>query len=210
MAAKKAISLYSPIGTAAARGQADKVAKLLRAGALVGDTDSSAGSTPLLLASYPGRYEVMVLLLENGADVNAQNLNGYTPLMASSHAGHNRIVNLLLQHGATLNLTTNEGMTALHFAVSHSENPETAALLLDAGADINARKNSGYTPLMSVAFWGGRNSTAKAELLVARGADVNVVTEAGINALIIAEQRGNIEVAELLMRPSAPRALCWK
>jgi ankyrin repeat protein len=43
------------------------------------------------------------LLLEQGADVNAQGGEYGNALLASSYGGHNKIVQLLLEHRADVN-----------------------------------------------------------------------------------------------------------
>ena len=51
-------------------------------------------------ASYNGHIEVVILLIEKGADINARDSSGYTALKMASIMGHTEIANLLIEAGA--------------------------------------------------------------------------------------------------------------
>ena len=77
--------------------------------------------TPLHLASWSWRAEVVEILLEHGVDVNAQNSEHSTPLHQASSNGslHGpEIVRLLIKHGADVNAQDNTHLTPLHHASS--------------------------------------------------------------------------------------------
>jgi ankyrin repeat protein len=66
-------------------------------------------ATPLHLASAPTswarvspqeRAEIAHMLLEHGADINAQNKNGLTPFVLALQLGREEITDVLVQHGA--------------------------------------------------------------------------------------------------------------
>lgn len=57
---------------AALAGSTDKVRQLLDAGTPVDSKAPRHGQTPLLIAAWRGRLEVVRLLVERGADVNAK------------------------------------------------------------------------------------------------------------------------------------------
>ncbi len=54
------------------------------------------------MAAYEGQLDVVRLLIEKGADVNAMNENGFTPAMVAAYVGYDEIVSILRQHGALL------------------------------------------------------------------------------------------------------------
>jgi Ankyrin repeats (3 copies)/Ankyrin repeats (many copies) len=78
------------------------------------------GDTPLQWASQGHILHrdgsVFRLLLEHGADVNAQGLNGWTALHRASYFGALEVVHLLLEHGADVEAKDNYGKTALQVA----------------------------------------------------------------------------------------------
>ena len=53
-----------------------------------------------MAASHEGHIDIVKLLLDKGADVNAKSKDGDTALKAASVKGHTEIVELLKAHGA--------------------------------------------------------------------------------------------------------------
>ena len=78
--------------------------------------------TPLHHASSKGHPEVVRILLEKGADIEATNLNGDTPLHIASEEGHIDVVKILLEAGADKEARHKLGWTPLILA---SENGHT-------------------------------------------------------------------------------------
>lgn len=104
-------------------------------------------------------YEVVRLLVEAGADIDAKvdqgdeyHAAGYTALHYSVSRpqiyGSDEMVlsGALLKAGANVHATTATGDTPLHIA--NPQEPRLPKLLVDHGADINARNAAGQTPLM--------------------------------------------------------------
>ena len=66
-------------------------------------------------ASRSGHEEVCQLLLEQGADVNAQTKSGkVSSLHRAAYSGHMSVVNLLIKYGADPRLCDSDGQIPLH------------------------------------------------------------------------------------------------
>lgn len=107
---------------AAKSGQLEKVKSLLAADPGMVHARDSDGSTPLHCATWKGHREIVALLLDAGADVNAQNKNehwGTTPLHAAAHANQAAIAQMLIDHGADLNAQDLTGQPPMHHTTFH-------------------------------------------------------------------------------------------
>lgn len=94
----------------------------------VRDSDES---TLLHCAAWKGHVETVTLLLELGADVNAQNQNdhyGDTPLHAAAHGNQRAVAEILIAHGANVHAINPAGRTPL--AETEIHNARAVAALL--------------------------------------------------------------------------------
>ncbi len=124
------------LGEAAASGSAPAVAFLLSRGANPNGWRSAfSHNTALLNAVEADAPDCIRLLVNAGADVNAQGGQGYTALTHEMSRLKPSVaaVKLLLAHGADPNLATEDGTTPLHLAEEAKE-PELITLLKSAGA----------------------------------------------------------------------------
>ncbi|XP_078496584.1 poly [ADP-ribose] polymerase tankyrase-2-like [Lissotriton helveticus] len=103
-------------------------------------------STPLHLAAGYNNLEVAEFLLQNGADVNAQDKGGLIPLHNAASYGHLDVAALLIQCNACVNATDKWAFTPLHEA-SQKGRTQLCALLLSHGADPSLKNQEGQTPL---------------------------------------------------------------
>lgn len=120
----------SPLMMAALRGHTELVKELIARGADVNKT----GWTPLHYAATSGHLEIMNLLLENYAYIDAESPNGTTPLMMAAQYGSAAAVRLLLDAGADASLRNQLGLTAIDFA--------TKANRTDSAESIAATRRS--------------------------------------------------------------------
>ena len=102
----------SPLMLAALKGYKDIAEKLLEKGADANKT----GWTPLHYAASNSHLEIISILFENNAYIDAESPNGTTPLMMAAMYGTSEAVNLLLQEGADPQLKNQQGLTALEFS----------------------------------------------------------------------------------------------
>lgn len=94
-------------------GNLESVKKRIEDGQDLGKMHPQFGSTPLSLATLYGRAEVVDLLIESGADVNARNRDMNTALHAAAFLGHLEIFNILIESGADPQAKNFEGKTPL-------------------------------------------------------------------------------------------------
>ena len=96
--------------------QAAEVARLLALGAPT-EHKGLGQETSLMVAAARGKYiEVVILLANGGADLEARDNWGWTALMRASIHGHLTIVKLLSDKGASINARSNSGGDALLLA----------------------------------------------------------------------------------------------
>ncbi|PCH53932.1 MAG: hypothetical protein COC21_05560 [Verrucomicrobiales bacterium] len=109
------------------KGNIEAVKQHLADGADVNATHGYWTTTPLHCAAYGGYNEVVELLIENGADVNAKivnakienanDVNGMTPLHEATFGGYKEIAELLIAKGADVNAKSRFDGTPLDEAV---------------------------------------------------------------------------------------------
>jgi len=110
------------------------------------------GFTPLILAVYRGNNEVAKLLVDKGADVNANSAMG-TALMAAIVKGNTEMALYLLDHKADPNLVDDKGVTALMYAAMF-RNAGIIKPLLGKGADKKLKDSQGKTAFEYAVFSG--------------------------------------------------------
>lgn len=118
---------------------------LLDLGADANAATDGRGITPLHVAARGGHADVVRLLLEWGARVDAPTAEGQTPLMFAVAARREPVVRLLLDHGANVRATDRAGATPLHWAAQECAEA-VARWWLDQGAPVDARDTRGETP----------------------------------------------------------------
>jgi ankyrin repeat protein len=172
--------------------------------------------TSLTLAAYNGRSEIVRLLLDAGADMEAKDqVAGETPLHWAAIKGHKDIAEMILSKGAQVDSRDKWGLTPLQRAAEKGQRV-VASILIDHKADINATSggawdlerhrteikatDTGWTPLLWAAAKGNWDV---AELLIAKGADVNTVGKDGKTALYYASKHKTDKIIALLREHGA-------
>ena len=133
--------------------------------------------------------------MENGADVNAANMQGQTPVM-NLYGG--RYWDGKIPRFATLPRSyPYDGRSCTE------QDAETLEILLEAGADINARDKWGNTLLHYIAASSTSGSKEAAALVMDFGIpDVNAVNNEGLTALDIAAKKNDESLVKFLLKYS--------
>jgi ankyrin repeat protein len=208
----------TPLQWAVYEGNTAEVRRLIEAGADV-TLANNYGVTPMSLAAEVADSQVLKLLLDAGADANSPNAEGMTALMAVARTGNVDAAKLLLEHGATVDGRENfGGQTALMWA-SARRHPEMIELLVAHGASIDARSTArdyqrhitaegrpksldsgGFTPLLYAAR---ENCIACVEVLLAKGADIDLADPDGVSPLHLSVMNANWDLAKKLIEAGA-------
>jgi uncharacterized protein len=151
---------------------------------------------PILEALYRGeRDQARKLAAE------AESLNVFEAAALGDAA---RLEGLLGSEAALARAWSPDGFTALHYAAFFGS-PEVVVALVGAEADLEARSTNEEfapeaTPLHSAVAAGRMDN---AEALLEAGADPNARQHGGFTPLMEAEHRGDLDLAEMLIRYGA-------
>lgn len=83
-----------------------------------------------------GHTEIVKVLIQKGAAVNTQDLDGWTALMKAVYKKHVEIVQALIENGADVNSKNIGGYTTLFVAEGTNASPEIINMLKEAGATM--------------------------------------------------------------------------
>ena len=151
--------------------------------------------TPLHVASRYGHSDIARLLLEHGADAEAQDGHKRVPLHLASASGHVDAALVLLDHGTDANAQDDYNTTPLHEA-SEGGHVDVVQVLLDHGADAKAQDGDESTPLHGASDCG---HVDVALVLLDHGADAKVQNSHKSTPLHWASNRGHVDVARVLL-----------
>ncbi len=179
-------------------GDAVRAAWLLRHGADANHANL-LGEPPLHQAIRNQEPDLVGLLLDAGARLEARDASGWTALMKAAWANDAGSVGRLLAKRAPVDTVSSDGWSALELAVSYADVGVVQALL-DKGANVRRANPTGFTPVM---FAVARDDPAILEAVLARGAEVNHANQAGVTALMLAAAAGREAVAKRLLAAGA-------
>lgn len=185
-----------------------ELAKLLLMYGANPNRSNSKRDTPLIFSSIHDDTRMASLLIKYGADVNRTNYNQKTPLMFAAEHGAVGVAKLLIENGAFVSARMLGGKEALAFAIE-SRNPEickliiskmksiedpellilaiknyqeeVAAMLIQNGINFNCKCSGKYPLIEAVRYTLG----STVEMLINKGADVNVMDDANDTPLSV-------------------------
>ena len=181
----------SPLMTCANTRAVKAVADLLTHGADINATENNKDQTPLMWAAAEGHADVIKLLIDRGANVNARSKTVLEPapflIPTESTMGQNFPTTTRFRK-----FTGN--FTPLLFAVQ-SGDIDSARHLLEAGADIN-ETNGEDGSVVVIATASGHEDMAL--YLLEQGADPNIANAWGLGALHYTVQKGILNMSNWL------------
>lgn len=184
-----------------ARGT-DLIAERDEAGHVLGDSrHPTTGMSLLHLAVTTRAPDAVLVLLENGVDINARDPQGQTALHVAATYSNPEVIKVLLQNGAQVDCRDSHGYTPL-LTANVLYDGKSVRILLEHGADVNARENHGVSALHRAADFNKNyrvgccgpmlpvgSQEEMLRLLLENGADVNAQDENGSSVLHVAAAR---------------------
>ncbi|BFZ23411.1 hypothetical protein BsWGS_26450 [Bradybaena similaris] len=163
-------------------------------------------------AAREGHVNIIGVLLDAGADVNAVNSENKTPLMESKNAD---VVNFLVQRGAVVN-KKRKGNSPLHSPVTYilsryyfqpgsADKEKIIEALLQHRASVNGRSCGGRTPLMIAVS--NIASRSILQMLLDHGANVTAKDSKGNTVLHIAAEKDSTENMESLLQKTKAKKM---
>ena len=174
------------------------------------NSSAHSAATPLHTAIEKCRdVNLIAMLIDNQADVNAPNTSGKSPLHLSMQHNSLEVSMHLVEMGADINRTDNENNSPILVGLIRATNPatnnneihvETVNFLLEAKSEVNVRirNNLGKTALHYAAELG---QGALVRQLISLGGEVNVQDHSGSSPLMYACH--SKQCVEILLRAGA-------
>ena len=151
--------------------------------------------THLHNAAWNNSLDVARRLIEQGADIEANDQSDDRPLHLAAWNNSLDVARLLIDRGADIETKNSFDNTPLHLAASNNS-LDVARLLIDSGADIEAQNKGEGTPLHLAAL---NNSLDVATLLIDLGADIEAKDKNDRTPLHLAAFNNSLDVATLLI-----------
>ncbi|XP_062265391.1 histone-lysine N-methyltransferase EHMT2 isoform X1 [Platichthys flesus] len=164
--------------------------------------DSQNRRSALHAAAQRGLLEVCYILVQAGAQIDAQDKDLRTPLVEAIINNHIEVARYLVQNSACVYHVEEDGYTGLHHAAKQG-NLEMVRMLLETGqVDVNAQDSGGWTPII----WAAEHKHLDViKVLLNRGADVTISDKSPLSlqelnvCLHWAAYAGNVDIAELVL-----------
>ncbi|MDC0042716.1 exonuclease domain-containing protein [Paracoccaceae bacterium] len=142
------------------------------------DPRSLFGSTPLHHHCLFGHSEIIEILLDHGASINARCPNGRR-VLDIINAGEMTDPEIIEEHVNSAQVSQNLGATALHFLDGYGYHFEhNLTILLEEGLNIDCTDEHGHTPFIYSVL---ENNIEQVQVLVDYGANASVIDISGNN-----------------------------
>ena len=186
---------FQQLITAIDKGDISSVSYLIKQGNGIDiNGQNELGEKPLFKAALHGYHDIVKVLLQYGANVNARNgCLGKTALIAASETGHAKICELLLESGADIDMNTEavDGWTLLvqECSLGYKKMAELYKAI------VKMQDNSASSSWTAIVIASKNGNYCVAKLLLDHGPKKKDVK----SALIVSCKYGHIRVARLLL-----------
>lgn len=155
----------------------------------------TSGMTPIMKASSLGRDDMVMFLLEHGANPNKRGSSQRTALQYAAERNRLPVAKILIKNGADINGVDNSNLSPLIMAADRRYH-DFAMYLIDAGANVNIQHKQGWTALIDASVSG---DLVLVKRLLKEGADINAKTPNGWTALEYAKHNKRYDVIPYLL-----------
>ncbi len=150
-------------------------------------------NTLLRNAAAAGNLPMVRHLKKQGADINAQDLDGWSSLHFAAFEGHLPVVKYLVgQQGANINNKDKRGRDTLHFAI-YKNHLLVVKYLVEHGANIH---NKGYWDMTPLHLAAEEGYLPIVKYLVGRGANIYSGDRVDLMPLHYAARKGHLPVVK--------------
>lgn len=191
----RAQEVSTSIWEAAASGDIPRLKKLVEIDGISVDAGDDFGNTPLHYASWNGKVEAIIWLIDQGTEVNKYNYSNWSPLHWGTRNGQLSAIDLLIENNAEVDAPGHLDQTALHLAVKY-EYREIISRLLKANANPNTEDSLGQTPMHLAALDGFTSIVLE---LLDNGGNIDSKSEWGATPLSAAAARGRTSTVNALL-----------
>ena len=193
-------ALFEAVG----RGYATIVKKVLQDKPSL-EFKNDQGRTALMEAVYKKNNDIAFLLVNAGADVNAQDNMKNSPFLYAGAEGNLEFIKMALNHGANFKIYNRYGGTALIPAAEKGHLEMVKLLVNTPNFPKDHINNLGWTALLEAVLLsdGGQVHIDIVAALIEGGCDVNIADKNGITSLMHAKKQGYTEMVKLLEKAGA-------
>ena len=198
------IASYSGLHAAAHNGQAERITRLVAAGAKLDARDGN-GRTALHVATFAGQGDAIRSLIQAGAAAGALDDDRYDAVTIAAVANDETTLATLLGLGASASLITSRYDGTALIAAAHLGHPGIVRQLIAAGAPLDHINNLHWTAVIeSITLGdGGPRHRETLAALIRAGANLQIADRRGNTPLALARSRGYREMEKMLMEAGA-------
>jgi len=168
----------------------EKIEKLLAQGFSINSVNS-LGHTPLYVATWQGRFKVVLYLLTNNADTSVQVKSGDSLMHAAVFSSKKELIMALRLKGVPTNSLNRDNIAPFQFALQLGLTEIAYELIIDDKSE---------TPLVRAVLAGDRQEVMQ---LIQNNASIDQCGSNGMAPLHIAAFIGDADMADILMEKGA-------
>lgn len=200
------VSRYTGLHAAAHRGDLAELRKLIASGAKANVRDAY-GRTPLHVATFARKRDVIRVLAHAGADLGALENDRYDAVTIAAVADDEDTLRVLLSLGASAKLTTSRYDGTALIAAAHLGHVGVVKQLIAAGAPLDHVNNLHWTAVIEAVVLGdgGPRHQQTLQALLDAGASLSLADREGRTPLMLARSRRYVEMVRMLETAAAKR-----